>query len=180
MFASIKQRAGIAALALALAIALFSACAANGDSVNSDELIDSAGGGDSNGGELLDGIEPETMAPTNSNGSDSSAGGELVDSGGNSDDSGGTPAPPVDLVDSGDSDDEELVINVENRISRIAFASDRDGDFEIYTMASSGSNVRQLTNNRFDDLHPAWSPNGARIAFVSDRDGGYAIYTMSS
>jgi len=67
--------------------------------------------------------------------------------------------------------------------SRIVFASNRDGDFEIYTMDSSdGSNVRQLTNNGFgvSDWHPSYSPDGARIAFISNRDEDFQIYTMSS
>jgi len=65
--------------------------------------------------------------------------------------------------------------------TRIAFsASDRDGDYEVYTMFLDGSDVRKLTGNRSDDLNPSYSPDGTRIAFVSDRDGNKEIYTMSS
>jgi len=75
--------------------------------------------------------------------------------------------------------------------SRIAFYSNRDGDdFELYTRWASdrlddcadacGSDVRRLTDNRADDRHPAWSPDGSRIAFSSDRDGDLEIYTMLS
>ena len=42
--------------------------------------------------------------------------------------------------------------------TQIAFASDRDGDFEIYTMRSDGTDVRQLTRNNVQDRNPAWSP----------------------
>lgn len=42
--------------------------------------------------------------------------------------------------------------------SRIAFASDRDGDFEIYTMASDGSDVKRVTNNAAFDVLAAWRP----------------------
>ena len=64
---------------------------------------------------------------------------------------------------------------------RIAFASDRKGDFEnleIYVMDADGGNQQKLTNNRFDDLRPSWSPDGKRIAFYSLRDGNAEIYVM--
>ena len=61
---------------------------------------------------------------------------------------------------------------------RIAFASDRDGDFEIYVMASDGTDVVKLTQNDASDISPTWSPDGRRIAFASDRDGNYEVYVI--
>jgi Tol biopolymer transport system component len=53
---------------------------------------------------------------------------------------------------------------------RIAFYSDRDGDWEIFVMNADGTNPRQLTANAiFGNVHPAWSPDGTRIAFVGTR-----------
>ena len=57
---------------------------------------------------------------------------------------------------------------------RIAFSSDRKGDFanfEIYVMDADGGNPQNLTNNRAWDWAPSWSPDSKRIAFRSDRDG---------
>jgi CubicO group peptidase (beta-lactamase class C family) len=53
----------------------------------------------------------------------------------------------------------------------IMFVSNADGDYEIYVMAPDGTNVEQLTRNSWDDLFPAWSPDGGRIAYVDARDG---------
>ena len=60
----------------------------------------------------------------------------------------------------------------------IAFQSNRDGNFEIYTMEGSGGAPKRLTENQSNDIAPAWSPDGTRIAFASDRDGTWDIYTM--
>jgi len=62
----------------------------------------------------------------------------------------------------------------------IAFQSNRDGNFEIYTMTAAGADQKRLTENPANDIAPAWSPDGSRIAFASDRDGTWDIYTMRS
>ena len=63
---------------------------------------------------------------------------------------------------------------------KIAFASDRDGNSEIYVMDADGSNQTRLTNNRGRDLDPVFSPDGKKIAFTSDRDGNSEIYVMNA
>ncbi|HEX2052434.1 MAG TPA: hypothetical protein VHJ78_01735, partial [Actinomycetota bacterium] len=55
--------------------------------------------------------------------------------------------------------------------TKIAFNTNRDGNFEIYVMNADGSNPRRLTNNNAEDFSPDWSPDGRQIAFNSDRDG---------
>ena len=64
--------------------------------------------------------------------------------------------------------------------TKIAFHSDRDGNFEIYVMNSDGSGVTRVTNNAALDGVPVWSPDGTKIAFASSRDGRNEIYVMSS
>ena len=55
---------------------------------------------------------------------------------------------------------------------KIVFASDRDGDDEIFVMNADGSGQTQLSFNAADDQDPFWSPNGKQIGFFSDRAGG--------
>ncbi len=64
--------------------------------------------------------------------------------------------------------------------TKIAFASDRDGNFEIYTMDADGGGLLRLTENTAEDFSPAWSPDGTRLAFVSGRDGNHEIYVMNA
>ena len=65
-------------------------------------------------------------------------------------------------------------------ISRIAFATNRDGNWEIYIVNSDGSNPHNVSNNPATDSHPSWSPDGSKIAFQSERDGNLEIYVMNS
>lgn len=63
---------------------------------------------------------------------------------------------------------------------RIAFTSDRDGDYEIYVMNSDGTNLLQLTDNQVGDGDPEWSSAGSQILFESERDGNHEVYMMNS
>jgi Tol biopolymer transport system component len=42
--------------------------------------------------------------------------------------------------------------------SRIAFWSNRDGNYEIYVMNADGTGVTRLTTNDAVEQDPAWSP----------------------
>ncbi len=62
----------------------------------------------------------------------------------------------------------------------IAFTSNRDGNSEVYTMRTTGSGLRRLTNHVLIDTSPTWSPDGSQIAYVSDRSGNPHVYVMNS
>lgn len=62
----------------------------------------------------------------------------------------------------------------------IVFVSDADGNPEIYSVNTDGTNIERLTNKSADDISPKWSPDGTKIAFVSTRDGNPEIYVMNA
>jgi len=69
---------------------------------------------------------------------------------------------------------------VKSGLNKIAFASNRDGNQEIYVMNADGSGVTRLTDNPAEDHSPVWSPDGGTIAFVSNRNGNAEIYLMAA
>lgn len=71
---------------------------------------------------------------------------------------------------------EPLVVDGE----KVAFNTDRDGNFEIYLVNPDGTDPVNLTRHPGMDIHPAWSPDGSRIAFASDRSGNLEIWTMNA
>ncbi|MCH7962540.1 MAG: PD40 domain-containing protein [Bacteroidetes bacterium] len=62
--------------------------------------------------------------------------------------------------------------------TRIAFYSNRDGNFEIYTIQPDGDDLKRLSHLGAGEM--SWSPDGTRIAFGSSRDGESAIYVMNA
>lgn len=65
-------------------------------------------------------------------------------------------------------------------LGKIAFATDRDGNFELYVMNQDGSGQTNVTNNPAHDCNPNWSPDGSKIAFQSNRDGNLEIYVINA
>lgn len=53
---------------------------------------------------------------------------------------------------------------------RIAFQSNRDGNWEIYVINADGRGTRRLTHDAARDGEPGWSPDGRKIAFTRNGD----------
>jgi hypothetical protein len=63
--------------------------------------------------------------------------------------------------------------------SLIVFNSNRDGNHEIYTMASDGGRQARITNSNGTDEAATWSPDGSKIVFQSNRDGDFEVFIMN-
>lgn len=62
--------------------------------------------------------------------------------------------------------------------ARIAFASNRGGNWDIYVMSSTGGQAIQITGDSAQELHPAWSHDGRTLAYcrLSDTSGRWEIW----
>jgi TolB protein len=61
---------------------------------------------------------------------------------------------------------------------KIAFSSDRTGNWEIYIMNIDGSEQYNLTVNGAAEYYCSWNPAGDRLAFHSNRGNNWDIYLM--
>jgi large repetitive protein len=61
-------------------------------------------------------------------------------------------------------------------VGDIVFSTNRDGNYEIYTMTSSGASQTNRTNSGADDKNPVFSADASKIAFAR----GGSIYTMNA
>lgn len=93
---------------------------------------------------------------------------------------------PVNLTDDSPAQDYAPAWSPDGKW--IAFTSWRTGTQQIFIVSADpectavpGKNPAckkafNLSQNKFDDQEPAWSPDGSKIAWVSDREGQRAIY----
>jgi Tol biopolymer transport system component len=58
--------------------------------------------------------------------------------------------------------------------------SNREGNWDIYTIGVDGQNLQRLTDDEGSDGLPVWSPDGQQIAFVTNRDGTWAMWAMTA
>ena len=63
---------------------------------------------------------------------------------------------------------------------RIAYASHRDGNWEIYVMRADGSAQTRITHNDVQDRFPIWSPDGKRMLFGAQRGSGWELWVMDA
>jgi Tol biopolymer transport system component len=89
---------------------------------------------------------------------------------------------PHPLVVSAGADERYPVFSADG--TRLAFNSDRDGQYEIYVANADGSAPQRLTTDPGYDSAPSWAPDGTRIAFERgaglDLDSTKDIWIMSA
>jgi TolB protein len=63
---------------------------------------------------------------------------------------------------------------------KVAFASNRSGNMDIWVTNADGTGARQLTTTRAAETAPCWSPTGQEIAFTSSRTGTPQLWIMGA
>ncbi len=65
--------------------------------------------------------------------------------------------------------------------NRIFFHSNKNGNYDIFSMKTDGSQVLTIVSNpEANDVNPAASPDSQYVAFVSDLEGNYEIYRCTT
>ena len=62
-------------------------------------------------------------------------------------------------------------------VGKIAFASDREGNWDIFVMNADGSGQTNITNSPASEIRPRWSPDGKKILF---QRGSFELWTMNA
>lgn len=83
-------------------------------------------------------------------------------------------------TESGSQQVTAIITDDDSAVGKIAFASNRDGNEEIYLMNADGTGLFRLTNNPAQDSEPAFSVDGSKIAITTNRDGNNEIYLVNS
>ncbi len=66
--------------------------------------------------------------------------------------------------------------------SRVAFASNRSGNWDIWVIKLDGGQPVQVTNTPHDEVQPSWSPDGNRLVFssLSARGGQWELWVANA
>src|SRR5690606_25381000 len=69
-------------------------------------------------------------------------------------------------------------VPTDNLGSQILMMSDRNGNWDVYSVHADGSALGQLTDHPAIDGLATASPDGSAIAFLTNRDGVWSVYVM--
>jgi TolB protein len=63
---------------------------------------------------------------------------------------------------------------------KIAFSSDRAGNWDIYVMSTEGGQPMKVTDEPEPELHPSWSPDGRHLIFckLGSRSGRWEMWVV--
>lgn len=62
--------------------------------------------------------------------------------------------------------------------TQIAFASNRNGNWDIFIMSCDGGTAVQVTNDTANEIHPSWSPDGRNLVFcrLGEQSGRWELW----
>jgi TolB protein len=69
-------------------------------------------------------------------------------------------------------------VRASDGLSRLAFAAYRNGQWDLFSLDETGADLRQLTNDPYEDRDPAYSPDGTKLAFASRRAHNWDVHML--
>jgi len=95
----------------------------------------------------------------------------------------GVPSAPVNRTNNPAEDDQSGWLIVRSALGQarnlILFSTNRDTNYEVYSMNPDGTQVTNLSNNPAEDTLPAGASRG-QVLFTTNRDGNLEIYGMAA
>ncbi len=82
---------------------------------------------------------------------------------------------PVPLTD-GDWDDRDPALSPDG--NQLAFASDREGGWDLYLLRLDRDEIQRLTDTPGYEGHPVWSPDGQWLAYESFQSDNFDIWIL--
>lgn len=62
--------------------------------------------------------------------------------------------------------------------ARLIFSAFKNGQWDLFSVSAQGDDLRQITNDQYEDSDPAYSPDGRTIAYASRRLNNWDIYLL--
>lgn len=62
----------------------------------------------------------------------------------------------------------------------LAFESDLNGNWDIFTVALDGSDLRQITHGVDNERFASWNPDGSRLVYASDQGENWDVWSMDA
>ncbi len=87
-------------------------------------------------------------------------------------------SPPPRWLTRGKSSDRQPAYSPDGQ--RIVFASDRDGNLDIWEIALKNGALRRLTDDPAEDWDPSFSPDGRSLLWSSNRNGHFEIWVSEA
>lgn len=81
-------------------------------------------------------------------------------------------------ITSGAADDIDPIWSPDGQ--RIAFASHRDGNWDLYTLTLATGDTKRLTNDLVYESKPSWSPDGQWLAYEGYTSGNLDIFIVKA
>jgi len=93
-----------------------------------------------------------------------------------------TPVPGRTLTQLTTDPADDIMPSLHPSGKKIAFSSNRAGNWDIYVMSTEGGQPMKVTDEPEPELHPSWSPDGRHLIFckLGSRSGRWEMWVVDT